>query len=183
MEKTRARCLTCFIVAASLLWATCTADSRVQQLHFVTAQPAAGVRQAPLPLCPPQPGIHWVRDPSSCSGYFICVASRPIRMAPCPHSTVWSVGARNCVPVHSLWDDCPHEPHPTPQPGLSLSLSHSSSLSPSFGRWTGALPTSSQSARNWTAASDSMSALVDPLHPEEQRREKMLRACLDLSWY
>ena len=152
MAWTRARCLTCFIVMT--LWATATADSWVEQLHFITAQP--GRRHRPPP-CPPQPGVHWVRDPSSCSSYFICVASRPIRMVPCPHSTVWSVGARNCVPVHSLWDDCTHLP-PGPAPSAS----------------------STQPSRHWTAASDSMSALVDPLHPEEERRENLLRASLNL---
>ena len=138
MTRTRERCLICFIIMTVF---------GVVQLHFIMSQPGQPHRRLP---CPPQPGIHWVRDPDSCSNYFICVASQPIRMPPCPHSSVWSVGARNCVPVHSLWDDCPP---PQPRPTVY----------------------SAQSARNWTAASDRMGTLLDPLHPQEERRETLLR--------
>ena len=133
-------CLVCFLVMTVF---------GVVQLHLIMSHPR---HPHPPPPCPAQPGIHWVRDPDSCSHYFICVASQPIRMPPCPPSTVWSVGARNCVPVHSRWDDCPHLPPPPPT------------------------PYSAGSARNWTAASDRMGALLDPLHPEDERRQKLLRA-------
>ncbi|XP_070178403.1 uncharacterized protein [Littorina saxatilis] len=131
----------------------------VVQLHFIMSHPRHPHYPQP---CPPEPGIHWVRDPQSCFHYFICVGGRPIRMPQCPDHTVWSVGARNCVPIHSLWDDCPHlslppPPHSLRQPPQPTAFSVT------------------RAARNWTAASDRMDALLDPLHPDQRQRETLLR--------
>ncbi|XP_025078284.1 uncharacterized protein LOC112554611 [Pomacea canaliculata] len=92
----RGRCIICFVVM--LVFGGV-------QLHFIMSQP----RHPPdhfLP-CPPGPGVHWVRDPENCASYFICVSAQPVRMPACPKKTVWSVSAKNCVPLHSPWNDCP----------------------------------------------------------------------------
>nr|KAG5706528.1 hypothetical protein BaRGS_028699 [Batillaria attramentaria] len=131
----------------------------VVQLHFIMSHPRH--RHGNPSPCPSAPGIHWVRDPTSCSKYFICVASQPVRMPACPPRTVWSEAAKNCVPANSLWNDCPKSqlehmrPAPSPSPKPT--------------------PYSAEKARNWTASSDRMDALVDPLSPEKEQRERLLR--------
>lgn len=57
--------------------------------------------------CPFFKGIKWIRDPTNCHAYFICVDGQPIRMPPCPQDNVWSDRGSNCVPFNSYWNDCP----------------------------------------------------------------------------
>ncbi|XP_041360363.1 uncharacterized protein LOC121376525 [Gigantopelta aegis] len=75
----------------------------VVQLHFI-------VKHNQIVRAPCQGnnlGVHWVRDPTNCTKYFICVSGQPIKMPGCPRGYVWSVSARNCVGRDSRWNDCP----------------------------------------------------------------------------
>ncbi|XP_076465470.1 uncharacterized protein LOC143297167 [Babylonia areolata] len=56
--------------------------------------------------CTNRLAIEWVRHPDDCSQYFICHFGQPLAMPQCPFGQVWGIGARNCVPEQSRWNDC-----------------------------------------------------------------------------
>ncbi|XP_046373608.1 uncharacterized protein LOC124147048 isoform X2 [Haliotis rufescens] len=148
MNRLCENCLTAIIILTAI---------GVVQLHFI-------VRNGRLikDPCTRSIGVHWVRDPKSCSEYYICVTGLPVKMPPCPKKYVWSVAGRNCVPEVSHWNDCPMD---LLNQHLEQQEQHRAN--------DGAVAFHNPSKTNFSATSDRMDALMNQADPNEVRINKI----------
>lgn len=152
MNRLCENCLTAIIILTAI---------GVVQLHFI-------VRNGRLikDPCTRSIGVHWVRDPKSCSEYYICVTGLPVKMPPCPKKYVWSVAGRNCVPEVSHWNDCPMD---LLNQHLEQQEQHRAN--------DGAVAFHNPSNNSFSATSDRMDALMNQADPNEVRINKIKSKC------